>query len=227
MEVIDVKCLWRTADAVCFDVDSTVCQDEGLDELASFCGVGEEVAQWTKKAMGGGVSFREALRSRLNIINPSKDTLNSFIKSHDPALSPRFKELVDVLKKENKDIYLVSGGFRSIIEPVAKILNISTDHIFANRLLFDDQGKYIGFDENEATSESGGKKRVVELLIKKYNYKNVIMVGDGATDMEASPPASAFIGYGGNVVRENVKNNAKWFITDFQELITELDNKIS
>ena len=34
------------ADAVCFDVDSTVVKEEGIDELAEFCGVGEEVKQW-------------------------------------------------------------------------------------------------------------------------------------------------------------------------------------
>lgn len=36
----------RRADAVCFDVDSTVVVDEGIDKLADVCGVGEEVANW-------------------------------------------------------------------------------------------------------------------------------------------------------------------------------------
>ena len=41
-----LKEIWRTADAVCFDVDSTVVEEEGIDELAEFCGVGEAVRQW-------------------------------------------------------------------------------------------------------------------------------------------------------------------------------------
>ena len=41
--------LWRSADAVCFDVDSTVCTDEGIDELAEFCGAGKAVAEWTAR----------------------------------------------------------------------------------------------------------------------------------------------------------------------------------
>ena len=48
------------------------------------------------------------------------------------------------------------------------------------------------------------------------------MIGDGATDFESCPPADGFIGFGGNVVREFVKNNSVWFVTDFQELIDEL-----
>lgn len=46
VEVLDV---WRHADAVCFDVDSTVCIDEGIDELADFCGAGKAVAEWTAR----------------------------------------------------------------------------------------------------------------------------------------------------------------------------------
>jgi phosphoserine phosphatase len=39
-----VKAIWRTADCVCLDVDSTVVVDEGIDELADFVGKGKEVA---------------------------------------------------------------------------------------------------------------------------------------------------------------------------------------
>ncbi len=37
------KNIWRKAQAICFDVDSTVIQDEAIDELAKYCGKGEEV----------------------------------------------------------------------------------------------------------------------------------------------------------------------------------------
>lgn len=39
----DVKATWKNADAVCFDVDSTVIREEGIDELAKFCGKGDQV----------------------------------------------------------------------------------------------------------------------------------------------------------------------------------------
>ena len=40
------KEVWRGARAVCFDVDSTLTREEGLDKLAEYCGVGEKVAEW-------------------------------------------------------------------------------------------------------------------------------------------------------------------------------------
>jgi phosphoserine phosphatase len=39
-----IKAVWRAADCVCFDVDSTVVVDEGIDELAEYVGKGKEVA---------------------------------------------------------------------------------------------------------------------------------------------------------------------------------------
>ncbi|KAA0203720.1 hypothetical protein HAZT_HAZT000874, partial [Hyalella azteca] len=79
---------WRAADAVCFDVDSTVITDEGLDELANFCGKGDIVQKITQEAMRGGVEFREALRARLNLLRPEKDIVQKFIRAHPPSLTP-------------------------------------------------------------------------------------------------------------------------------------------
>jgi phosphoserine phosphatase len=51
---------WKKGDAVCFDVDSTVCVDEGIDELAEFCGAGKAVAEWTARLdfLNGNSFFR-------------------------------------------------------------------------------------------------------------------------------------------------------------------------
>lgn len=50
------------------------------------------------------------------------------------------------------------------------------------------------------------------------------MVGDGATDLAAAPPADTFIGFGGNVVREPIAKEANWFVTSFYTLIDELNS---
>ena len=48
-EMVETRELWIGADAVCFDVDSSVCLDEGIDELAEFCGAVKAVAEWTAR----------------------------------------------------------------------------------------------------------------------------------------------------------------------------------
>ncbi|KAK3866569.1 hypothetical protein Pcinc_022891 [Petrolisthes cinctipes] len=216
--------IWQSTDAVCFDVDSTVITDEGLDQLAAFCGKDQEVKKLTMEAMQGGLEFQTALRRRLNIITPSLETIQNFTRSNPPRLTKDVDLLVEALQARDVDVYLVSGGFCSLIAPVAKMLNIPLENIFANRLKFFFDGKYGGFDEAQRTSRSGGKAEVVSYLKKKEGYSRLVMIGDGITDMEACPPADAFIGFGGNVVRETVKKSATWFVYDFKTLIKELES---
>jgi phosphoserine phosphatase len=82
-----------------------------------------------------------------------------------------------------------------MIEPVADILRIPRHRIYANNLLFNEKdGNFAGFDVNEPTSRDGGKPAVIKHLMGAHGYKNIIMIGDGVTDMQAKPPAAAFIG---------------------------------
>ena len=52
------------------------------------------------------------------------------------------RELIYELHKREKEVFLISGGFRSIIEPIAKTLNIPTANIYANRLKFFYDGEW-------------------------------------------------------------------------------------
>lgn len=216
--------IWQNADAVCFDVDSTVCLDEGIDELADFCGAGEAVAEWTARAMGGSVPFEEALAARLSIFKPSLSKIQEFLRTRPPRISPGIDELITKLKAKNTDVYLVSGGFRQMIQPVAELLGLPVENIFANQLLFGSSGEYTGFDKNEPTSRSGGKATAVQQLRKVRGYKKMIMIGDGVTDLEARQPGGAdlFICYGGVQLRDAVAANADWLVFNFNDLISSL-----
>lgn len=218
------KRLWRQASAVCFDVDSTVITEEGIDVLAEMCGAGPAVAEWTRKAMSGYVPFHMALERRLDLIKPSRMDVEKCLKAHPLELTEGMRELMQKLQR-TKDVYLVSGGFRQMIHPVAEVLDIPLDRVFANNLLFHLDGSYKGFDKNEPTSRSGGKAEVIGNLIALKGYDPIIMVGDGATDLEARPPASAFVGFGGIVVRQAVKRGADWYAMDARELIDALEEE--
>ncbi|XP_057514913.1 phosphoserine phosphatase, chloroplastic [Actinidia eriantha] len=221
-EVLEV---WQNADAVCFDVDSTVCLDEGIDELAEFCGAGKAVAEWTARAMGGSVPFEEALAARLSLFKPSLSKVQDFLEKQPPRISPGIDELVKKLKAKNTAVYLVSGGFRQMINPVASILGIPPENIFANQLLFGNSGEFLGFDANEPTSRSGGKATAVQQIRKIHGYKSLVMIGDGATDLEARKPGGAdlFICYAGVQLRDTVAAKADWLVFRFSDLINSLE----
>ncbi|KAL5987830.1 hypothetical protein ACLOJK_035586 [Asimina triloba] len=243
-EVLDV---WRKADAVCFDVDSTVCLDDGIDELADYCGGGKAVAEWTARfffllfvgiyksgavwefslpvagiarAMNGSVSLEEALSARLSLFKPSLTLVHDFLDKRPPRLSPGIADLVKTLQARKTDVYLVSGGLRQLIQPIALQLGIPPENIFANQLLFESSGELGGFDMNEPTSRNGGKAA--------HGYNVMVMIGDGTTDLErpgnARKPGGAdmFICYAGVQLRESVAAKADWLVFQFQDLMTSL-----
>lgn len=144
--------------------------------------------------MSGSMTFQESLKLRLDIIQPSLQQLKDFIKTKPPTLTPGIKKLVETLQAKNIPIYLISGGFKSIIAPIAQQLNIPLANIYANKLKFFYTGEYAGFDDTQPTSKSGGKGVVINLLKDKHRYQNLVLIGDGATDLEACPPADGFIG---------------------------------
>jgi phosphoserine phosphatase len=210
------------ADGFVFDVDSTVVKTEGIDILGKCFGVYDEIAALTRSAMGGDKKFEDAMVERLQLLadrGMTRAKLDSCVSTDGaPQWSPGIQDLVKALHAHNIQVYLLSGGFYNMILPIAKELNISTDHVFANEILFDKDGNYAGFDRDAPTSASGGKPAVLQLLMNQRGYKTMIMVGDGATDLEARTlgPASAFIGYGGVVERPAVKAAADWYIKDFK-----------
>lgn len=211
-------------DGVCFDVDSTFCQDESIDELAEFLGCGDVVRELTAKAMGGNVLFQDALKARLDAMGPSRADVDRFLVEHPHILSEGVQDLLDVLAARGVKVFLVSGGFRQIIEPLAEQLGIPKGHVFANNLLFGREGGYAGFDPEEFTSRSGGKREAVRHIRKAFGMETVAMVGDGATDAEAKGDEGAelFIGYGGTVFREGVAERADWYVMRIDEITSVL-----
>jgi phosphoserine phosphatase len=223
------KELLLKADAVFFDVDSTVVKTEGIDLMGNCFGVMKEIAELTHKAMNGNVKFQDAMADRLQLMADSGMTKKGLDKCVErecrfPAWSRGVREVVKMFHKQGTDVYLVSGGFKNMLYPLALELHIPQDKVYANEVLFDGDGNYAGFDRSNPTAASGGKPRVLKMMKRKHGYKTMIMFGDGATDMDARTqgPAAAFIGYGGVTVRPKIKAGADWFITSFEEILDVL-----
>jgi phosphoserine phosphatase len=197
--------------------------------MAKFVDRLDEVKRITELAMGGAMNFRKALELRLTACNLSKTMFEQFTDQFHFHLVDGVEKLVQNLLAKGVDVYLVtllmkieakhyysaakrdfinirqvSGGFRPIVERVAKVLGIPPGRIFANCLIFNDNEEFTGVDRDEPTCDSGspkvGKAAVCQQLKTQKGYEIIVMVGDGMTDAEAAPPADAFIGFGGAVV---------------------------
>ena len=218
------------ARAFCFDVDSTVITTEGIDELAGFAGKREAVSALTASAMGGATPFHEALDARLRLIAPTAPMLAAFLAAHPFALTPGVAAVVARLHARGTHVYLVSGGFTQMIHPVADALAVPRDRVLANTILFHPPGGggggggggYAGVDPHAPTRRDGGKAEALARIKAAHGYEEMVMVGDGATDLQAKPPADAVLGYGGVVERAAVVQGACWFFRDFEKELLPL-----
>jgi len=216
------------SDAVFFDVDSTVVKTEGINLLGKCFGVMKEIENLTTTAMNGNIKFQDAMAQRLELMaehGMTKSKLDDCVRYEGrPRWTRGVREVVRRLHATGKHVYLVSGGFKVMIVPVAEKLGIPDKRVFGNTILFDAEGHYAGFDREAPTSRSGGKPAVLTAMAKANGYGTMIMIGDGATDMDARTegPAAAFIGFGGVTAREKIKQNADWFIYSFSELLRVL-----
>lgn len=225
--------LWQQAEAVCFDVDCTITRQDALDDLAEFLGKGEACRKVTSAVMRGTLDYEQGLKKRLEIMNPTVDKLSAYIDSNpaEKLLVPGIKDLIDELQARGLQVYLVSNGFRELILPVADLLNIPRENIFANRFVFTASDDYPNsdhppirvksYDPAEPTSHGAGKPEAIRRIRAKEGVQTVVMVGDGLSDMQAvetTGGADLFIGYGGVVRQEEVEKKCDWYVTDFDVL---------
>merc|ERR1712113_1350720 len=100
------------ADAVCFDVDSTIVQTEGIDLLGKCFGIETEIAHLTAAAMNGNCNFQDAMAQRLHLLaehGMTRDSLDACIEAEGvPLWSPYIKDVMELLHRRGTDIYLVS-----------------------------------------------------------------------------------------------------------------------
>ncbi|KNC47437.1 phosphoserine phosphatase SerB [Thecamonas trahens ATCC 50062] len=210
--------VFASVKCVAFDVDSTVSTEEGIDVLAAALGKGDEVAAWTNKAMGGDVTFQEAIKARLDILKPTKGAIDNLVKTSPIPITPEMPELIAALQARGTAVVFVSGGLLPLVRPVADALNV--DDVFAIDLYFDDLGGFLDFDRRAPTARTNGKADVLHAL--RSIHGSVAMVGDGVTDLEAACEADVMVGFGANVVREPVKSGCDWWVTSARELIDAL-----
>ena len=171
--------------------------------------------------------FQDALGARLKLLEPSRRQIEDLLQQHPHELTPGMREITDLLRSLGKQVFLVSGGFENMIAPVAEVLDVPMENVFANRILFhdDDEGTYKGFDDSAFTSRAGGKARAILHIKEANDYRNgVVMVGDGGTDYEARRDGAAdvFVGYGHIANRKVVRENADLFIMHWDELASRL-----
>ena len=164
---------------IVFDMDSTLIENEIIDELAKAAGVEEEVRKLTEKAMSGEIDFETALRERVRLLKGLPVEVLEKIYS-EIKLTEGAKELIQALKESGYKVALVSGGFTYFTEKLKEELGL--DYAFGNELEIKD-GKLTGEIKGRII-DAEEKARIIKEIAEKegISEENIVAVGDGAND---------------------------------------------
>jgi phosphoserine phosphatase len=171
----------RNKRLIVMDMDSTLIQQEVIDELAVTLGVEREVSAITERAMNGELDFDESLRERVRLLKGTPSTTLRTVLDRI-KLTPGAADLVRVLKRLGYRTAVISGGFIEVVEPIRSQLGL--DYAFANSLEVKD-----GVLTGEVVGTIVNRQRKAELLeqiaqTERIELDQVIAVGDGANDLD-------------------------------------------
>lgn len=163
------------------DMDSTMIQQECIDELADEAGVGARVKDITARAMNGELDFDAALRERVGLLKGLPVSIIDKVLSERITLMPGGPELLGTMKANGGYAALVSGGFTAFTGAVANQLGFDENR--ANTLIAKD-----GVLTGEVGVPILGKQAKVDALneiTKRIGLApdDVMAVGDGANDL--------------------------------------------
>ncbi len=163
------------------DMDSTMIQQECIDELADEAGVGERVKDITARAMNGELDFEGALTERVGLLKGLDVSIIDKVLNERITLMPGGRELVSTMRLNGGYAALVSGGFTAFTTRVAELLGFDENR--ANTLL-SVNGKLNG-DVKRPILGRQAKIEALEQISNRLGISetDVIAVGDGANDL--------------------------------------------
>lgn len=163
------------------DMDSTMIEQECIDELAEEADLRNDVADITRRAMNGEIAFEPALRQRVSLLkNLPLSVIDSVIEKRI-TLMPGGRELVQTMRANGAYTALVSGGFTLFTEKVAAAIGF--DEHSANRLEHDGS-RLTGLVHEPILGKQAKLEKLLELCVKLDIFPAEAMaVGDGANDL--------------------------------------------
>ncbi len=163
------------------DMDSTMIQQECIDELAEEAGVGAHVRDITARAMNGELDFEAALRERVGLLKGLPEIVIGTVLSERITLMPGGKSLLATMKAQGAYTALVSGGFTAFTAQVADALGFNENR--ANTLLAE-RGVLTGVVAEPILGKQAKVDALVEITQARGLLESeVIAVGDGANDL--------------------------------------------
>lgn len=171
------------------DMDSTMIEQECIDELADEIGLKEHVAAITRRAMNGEIAFEPALRERVALLAGLELAVVERVIAGRTTLAPGGRELLATMKAAGAHTALVSGGFDVFTGPIAAMLGFHEHQ--ANRLVVT-EGRLAGIVAEPILGRQAKADALINIAARlMLDLSETMAVGDGANDLDMLKLAGA------------------------------------
>lgn len=178
------------------DMDSTIINEECIDELGDTAGAGPQIKQITAAVINGDMSFSDALRQRMALMKGMDQNLLEDVYQNRITLQRGARTLVQTMRHHGAYCMLVSGGFSFFTRRISERTGFH-DHQ-GNALVFED-GKLTG----EVVEPILGQTAKLDTLNRLCSEKGLkpsatLAVGDGANDNKMIKAAGLGVAFHGS-----------------------------
>lgn len=174
------------------DMDSTLIENEIVDDIAEVAGLRDKIAPLTARAVAGEIDFAESLRQRVALMKGLKRT--SYLSAISAIrIMPGARELVTTMHRAGALTMIISGGFRDFSGHVRRVLGMDEEaanevEIESDRLSGRLVGPIVGGESKADVLRDTAARLGISL-------SDTMAVGDGANDramLEAAGLGVAF-----------------------------------
>lgn len=178
------------------DMDSTIINQECINELGDAIGLGPQIREITATVINGDISFSDALRKRMALMKGMEHSLLESVYEERISLQPGARIFVQTMRRQGAFCILVSGGF-----------SFFTSRIAERTGFHDHQGNHLAFADGKLTGEVLepilGRSAKLDTLTRLCDEKglrpsDVLAVGDGANDIKMIEAAGLGVAFHGS-----------------------------
>jgi len=175
------------------DMDSTIIQQECIDELAAELNLKEQIADITERAMRGEIEFEPALLERVGLLKGLHLAALESVYENRITETPGGRALTATMRKHGATCALVSGGFTFFTQRIADAVGFDFNR--ANTLVFVDERL-----SGDVARPILGRQAKIDALIElraelKLPREATLAIGDGANDLGMIEEAGLGVAY--------------------------------
>lgn len=189
---------------IAFDMDSTFIQEEGVDEIAKYLGIADQIAELTQQAMEGKLDFNSSFIHRIGMLKGTHlDVLNAVCDQM--TVSPGITTLLPILKEKGFRTAIISGGLDIFTRRLQEKYKL--DYAFSNTI--EVRNNALTDNIRLPIMNAENKKQTLIKLARELHVpqQNIIACGDGANDIPMLTHAGTGIAWKAKpAVRDKISN---------------------